>query len=98
MSAFKFPKKVLGLAGPITVRFKGNPTVKGEVVAGYWRTASRLIVVSSSIEPRQQVHTYFHELVHAALDDSGQCNLLTDEGQEALCDLIATARLLELGL
>lgn len=89
----KLPKKTMGLGGAITVKLVSKLKYKGTKVAGLWHSYARLIEVSDSLPLREQRHTYYHELVHAALDDSGLQHTLTKESQEVLCDLLATARL-----
>jgi hypothetical protein len=92
---FKVPKKLTGLGGVITVMVEGGLKVKGEKVHGYWNPRSRTIKLAKGNTPHEMEHTFYHEQMHAALDDSGQWNLLTKEGAEALCDLVATMRMRE---
>lgn len=96
--AFKIPEKVMGLGGFVRVEIVKGLRYKKKKVSGLWTPEERLIQIEAKDTPREQAHTYFHELTHAALYDSGQHNLLTREGNEALCDLIAVARLREIGL
>ena len=95
----KIPKTVMGLGGEITVKMVHKlRDKKKKRVAGLWTPGSRLIQIDCSEPEREQLHTYYHELAHAALWDSGQHNLLTEDGNEAIVDLIAMARLREDGL
>lgn len=89
----KLPKTVNGLGGPIKVRVVPKLKLKGVKVAGLWYSYARKIEIAGFLPIREQRHTLYHELVHAALDDSGLHNTLTKESQEVLCDLLATARL-----
>lgn len=98
MANFKIPKKVMALGGEITVAIVANLRYRRKKVSGLWMPDRRLIQIEESDTPREQAHTYFHELTHAALYDSGQHNLLTHDGNEAICDLMAVARLREIGL
>jgi hypothetical protein len=92
---FKVPKKLTGLGGEITVSVESRLKVKGEKVHGYWNPRTRAIKLSRGNTAYEMEHTLYHEQMHAALDDSGQWNLLTKEGAEALCDLVATMRMRE---
>jgi hypothetical protein len=49
-----------------------------------------------SAVPAHKWRVFFHEMVHAALDDAGLSNLLSADAVESICDAIATARLQEL--
>lgn len=96
----KFPTKVMGLGGPIDILRLPmlEKTNQGEEVAGRWLEAERIIHVWAGQSPREQWRTLYHELVHAALTDSGMTHLLTNESEEALADLIGLARTIEVGL
>jgi Zn-dependent peptidase ImmA (M78 family) len=89
----KIPKKVMGLGGMITVKRIPKLKFKGEKVAGLWRSYERTIEINSSLPVREQRHTLYHELTHAALDDSGLHYTMSKDSQEVLCDLMATSRL-----
>ena len=43
----------------------------------------------------QRWRTFYHELTHVAVIDSGLANNLRDKIHEALCDAMATARMRE---
>lgn len=92
---FKVPKKLIGLGGDITVVVEAGLKVRGEKVHGYWDPRSRTIKLNKGNNEHEMEHTFYHEQLHAALDDSGQWNLLTKEGAEALCDLVAMMRMRE---
>lgn len=85
----------MGLGGEIKVVYVQGLKLKGEKLHGLWDPRTRTIKLNTKNTPFEMEHTYYHELQHAALDDSGQWNLLTKEGAEALCDLVATARMRE---
>lgn len=95
---YKIPKTVMGLGGEIRVKFVKNLRHEKVRVSGLWVPEQRTIKISARDTAREQYITYLHELTHAALYDSGQHNLLTRDGNEAICDLISTARLREMGL
>ncbi len=91
------PTRVEGAGGPITVkRVKRARSDDGKACWGTWDASKREIEIDRSPSREYQLHTLFHELTHAALDDAGIANLLSDAGQEAVCDAMATARMREL--
>lgn len=96
----KLPKEVQGLGGPIKVVILPalEKTEKGEEVAGRWLDAERTIQVLSAQNGREQWRTFYHELAHAALHDSGMTHLLSEDSEEALADLMGLARVVEAGL
>lgn len=94
---FKVPKKLTGLGGEIKVVVEKRLKVKGDKVHGYWDPRARTIKLSAGNTKYEMERTFYHEQLHAALDDSGQWNLLTKEGAEALCDLVAMMRMREQG-
>ncbi len=91
------PTRVEGAGGPITVkRVKRARSDDGKACWGTWDASRREVQVDRSPPRSHQLHTLFHELTHAALDDAGLAQLLSDHGQEAICEAIATARMREL--
>lgn len=93
----KLPKTIHAPAGPVTVVLQDVvKNEKGEELWGVWEGEDRTIRIDESASLRYQWHTFFHELMHVALCDSGIAHLLPDESQEALCDAVATARLAEM--
>lgn len=90
------PKTVMAPGGPVTVEVCDKLTDEdGAHCLGLWLSRERRIKVERHPQPRQMWLVFYHELVHAALDDSGLSNLLTEPQQEALCDALATARMRE---
>lgn len=91
------PKRIEGAGGPITVlRVKHARSDDGRACWGTWEAAKREIQIDRSASREHQLRTLFHELVHAALDDAGVSYLLSDEGQETICEAISSARMREL--
>lgn len=75
-----------------------KPTLRhadGTECWGMWDAANRTIEIASSAARRHQWRTFYHELTHAALDDSGISQGMTDAMQETLCEALATARMRE---
>jgi hypothetical protein len=90
------PASVEGAGGPIRVRIVRRPLIEdGVECLGVFRHASRTIVISAQVKGRQRWHTFYHELTHSALTDSGPWNSLTEKQIEALCDAVATQRVRE---
>lgn len=91
------PQSVEGLGGPIrVVRVRGWVIADdGDMCNGLYDHDTRSIRISSYIRGRQRWHTFYHELTHAALTDSGAWNELTAKKAETICDAIATSRVRE---
>ena len=90
------PTTVEAPGGTITVILK--PTLRhgdGTECWGMWDLAARTIEIATTGTKRHQWRTLFHELCHAALDDSGISQGMTEAMQETLCECIATARMRE---
>jgi hypothetical protein len=96
MKVAPLPKQVMGMAGPIAVEVCDKLTDEdGSHCLGLWIFRERRIKLERHANMQQVWATFYHELVHAALDDSGLSNLLTEPQQEALCDALANARIRE---
>lgn len=57
---------------------------------GYWVPAERRILVRSTLPRDVAWLTFWHELCHSWLDDTGASNLFTPRQQEVIADAIAT--------
>lgn len=91
----KIPKTVMGLGGPISIKkVKKMPKVDGKKCVGTWDRDERTIeLVDRKVKLMKR--TLYHELFHAAVDDSGLGNLLSPAAEEAFCDMVAMARMVE---
>lgn len=90
------PKTVAGASGDIVVKVVEKvPAENGDRNIGLWDSEERAIYLAKSLTPRVKWMTFYHELVHAALDDAGASNVIQTEHQEMICDAIATARMRE---
>lgn len=90
------PSVVQGAGGAIRVVRCRTPIVEDGVTChGLFRHETRTILIAASLRGRQRWHTFYHELTHAAMTDSGLWNRHTEKQVEALCDAIATARVRE---
>jgi Zn-dependent peptidase ImmA (M78 family) len=81
----------MGAGGMINVKVLRKVLVEGVECSGSWQASTRSVELASKDPPSYQWRTLFHELTHAAMDDSGVSNFLNKEGEEALCDAMATA-------
>ena len=90
------PATVEAPGGTITVILK--PTLRhpdGSECWGMFDLANRTIEIATTASKRHQWRTYYHELCHAALDDSGISQGMTEAMQETLCECLASARMRE---
>jgi hypothetical protein len=102
----KLPKRIMGMGGPIEVLivdpakdpdFKPEPhPVKNDVPWGVWVPETRTIKIVSNVSRAFQWATFYHELGHAVLQDTGLAEQLTSECEEALCVAFSSARMMEL--
>lgn len=93
----KLPKVVYGAGGSITVREIPQPKADdGEECGGTWDSTTRVIEIEEGLAPRMKWTIFFHELMHATLADSGLVHLLNSDSEEALCDAVATSRVIEM--
>jgi hypothetical protein len=81
--------------GPIAVTVVAKLHEGGVECWGVWMLEDREIKIQRHRSRAHMWNTLYHELTHAALDDSGLSNMLTEQQQEMLCDAIATARMRE---
>ena len=86
------PTRVQGAGGPIRVRLVKRPTSdEGDECWGTWCEETRTIHLARGAKPGHRWKTFVHELVHAAVSDTGLHDLLSHDGEEALCNGIAGA-------
>lgn len=90
------PRRLKGAGGPITVRLVKRVRVEGESCWGSWEPSTRTVRLEKGAPIEHQWRTLHHEWMHAVLHDSGIQELLSEEGQEALCQAIACARIAEM--
>ena len=86
--------------GPVRVSLvavvdRATPQTAEEFTLGSWFLAKRLIQIQRDLPLSVQWSTFYHEQMHALLDDSGVANLLSGEMKEAICDAYGTARVIE---
>lgn len=96
----KIPSSVRAPGGriPVTVKPKlVHPD--GKECLGLWHENERELELSAEMNPSNAWRVYYHELTHVALTESGLANVLlpiiNDEGIDAICDAVATARMAE---
>src|SRR5678816_1736466 len=92
----KIPTVIQGAGGPITVRLARRIVYNRTTWWGDWNAHTRVVRIDRAAPIAHQWRTLFHELAHAALTDSGLAYLFSEDGNEALCDAVATARIVEM--
>ena len=91
----KLPKRVMMPGGWVSVRWKRHLKAGGVRCAGTYEWDRRRLSLDPALPPAAAWHTYYHELFHAALHDSGTHGRYKGKVRETLCDLAATARMRE---
>ena len=80
---------------PSTINILGTTfTVKVENIAeeaGLTETWKRQITIDSGLTPEAQVETFYHELVHAILEQTGVAHALDDKQNEAVAQGLGMA-------
>ena len=90
------PKKVSMPGGDVTIILL--PAVihpDGSECWGIWEESTRSITIDTTAKPAHRWLTYYHELTHVALTDSGLDDALHRNVVETLCNAMATARMRE---
>jgi hypothetical protein len=83
----KLPKKVEGLGGAITLRVEEDLSGP-EGCIGRSHFVKRIIELQDELDSATAVATFYHELFHMALYDSGQHHDFDEKQTEKLCDLV----------
>lgn len=93
MSAWpKIPTRTAGIGGPIRVRLlKRVKAHDGDICWGTWDAGTRIIRLDRGAKAEHQWRTFWHEWMHAALYDCGIQELLSDAGNEAMCQALSSA-------
>ena len=86
----RIPKRVEGMGGPITVKLVRRVRVEGVACWGSWHSDKRAVSLDCGAPREHQWRTFFHELTHSALDDSGLGAQLSEAGNEAICEAMAS--------
>src|SRR5512146_2831499 len=89
----KIPRRLEGMAGPITVKLVRRVRVAGTTCWGSWHSEKRSISLDCGAPREHQWRTLFHELTHSALDDSGCGAQLSEWGNEAICEAMASLQI-----
>lgn len=90
------PRVVMMPGGPVSVVLTRKPIRHENAECwGLYDIERRTITIDVKAEPSQRWRTFYHELTHVAVIDSGLANNLRDKIHEALCDAMATARMRE---
>ncbi len=96
----KIPQRVRAPGGTIPVyHTEGLKNADNAESLGLWHENERIIELDAHMTPENAWRVFYHELTHVALTESGLANVLLpvihDEGIDAICDAIATARMRE---
>lgn len=87
MTSLRLPSSVWSALGPVAV-VKKKGLVRKEEALGKFDGRKRCITLAQENIPPVDATTFFHELTHVALWDSGVQNALTYEQTEAVCDAV----------
>ena len=79
----------------VTVRRRARLRTGNRDAWGLWDAENRIIWIAARIPLELQWRVFYHELMHVALSDSGLENVLPEDGVEALCDAVSSARMVE---
>jgi len=91
------PKEFQGAGGRVRVRLvKREKADDGRPAWGTWEPATRIIRIVRGSPPQHRWKVFYHEWMHACLHDSGIEEQLSDEGNEAMCQAYAAARMAEM--
>lgn len=83
-------------AGPVPVDVRRNVKYDGTVVFGRFSSWERKVYVNETPHEFMQHQTLYHEWMHMVLFDAGLNNIFTKDQQELLCDIVGTARAVEI--
>jgi len=83
------PTEVSSLLGPVKVEVVDIGGDDGEN-CGEWHHNRRTIKVKAGLPDSVTQHTFWHEIMHMILNDSGVSHALTKRQEEAVCDAYAT--------
>lgn len=83
------PRRVQGLGGPITVSWVAEFDNEDDTF-GLSNMQRRTIKLLKDLPEDVELSTFYHELLHFALWDSGQHHRFDRETTEALCDLVGS--------
>ena len=81
------PRHAHGILGPITVRRPPKVTLYGAACLGSYLIPERRIDIERGLEPGAAIRTFYHELAHSWLHDSGIDT--SGEWAESVCDAVA---------
>lgn len=66
------------------------------VLYGLWKQHTREILLKTGEQPDFIWSVFYHEMIHAALTDSGLSNMFIGNSEEQVCDALASARMREM--
>lgn len=87
------PGAVHSFLGPVPVTTEDLDDPSSEYTGttlGEWRPHTRSIHIHDPQDTTEQWRSLMHEIVHLALHDSGQRQILSAKQEEAVCDALGT--------
>jgi hypothetical protein len=84
----RIPKAVWSPLGPLPVTVTTGGGLEGAM--GMFTYRSREITLDQSNGVANMWTTFWHEIIHVALYDSGVSNGLQHDAEEAICDAVGT--------
>jgi hypothetical protein len=85
------PKTIGAPGGPIKVRLvKREKTSDGDPAWGSWEPHTRTIRIERGAPVAHRWRTFYHEVTHAWMDDNGISEILSPQGEEAMCKAVAS--------
>lgn len=91
----RIPKSLRSQLGPVAVEIVHKLKVNDELVFGHFSGWNRLIRINDGPDPVMRLQSLYHEWMHMVLFDAGLHNVFTKDQQEMLCDVVGTARAVE---
>jgi hypothetical protein len=89
MATPRIPSAVWSTLGPIPV-VKKKGLAENDNAYGMFNGQNRQVSLDAENIPSVNAQTFFHELTHVALWDSGVHYTLTHEQTESICDAVGT--------
>lgn len=86
----KLPVEAFSLIGPVLVTSLDAIRAEKEELYGRFLPAERRIEISPGMTREIEWATYWHEVAHIILTDSGANNSLDERQVEAVCDAVGT--------
>lgn len=86
----ELPTTLATQLGPLSVGYLSEEESARLEAMGYFSHLKRTVDVLDSLPLEQKWQTFWHEVLHVALWDSGANNVLESRAQELVCDAVGT--------